>query len=382
MPRDGSGTYTRAISPYVNGDVLPAESLNAESDDIATALTGSLPVNGTKAMAANLPMGGNKVTGLAAGTTNGDAVRYEQLTALSGAYQPLDADLTALAALSSNGGVFRTGDGAYMIRSITGSTNITVSNGDGVSGAPTISASGLLVASNNLSDLASASTARTNLGLGTAATQNTGTSGAAVPLLNSNCTVSGSWTFSATPVVQRATQTDNVGMFQGENTGTSVTDNASFTTKTYSALCQFMAWENNGMRLGVRAKTNGGAGSLYLTVGNDSVACTIDGTSSNAVFAGTVTASSDVRLKEGVATIRDASAIIAAMRGVRFRWSDDRPGIHMGVIAQEVEAVAPELVDTDRLTGMKSVAYANITALLIEDNNALRRRIEALEARG
>jgi phage-related tail fiber protein len=53
--------------------------------------------------------------------------------------QPLDSDLTALAALSTNGIIARTATGAAAIRTITGSAgNILVTNGDGVSGNPTI----------------------------------------------------------------------------------------------------------------------------------------------------------------------------------------------------------------------------------------------------
>lgn len=53
--------------------------------------------------------------------------------------EPTDADLTALAALSTTGLVARTGSATYSTRTITGTANkVTVSNGDGVSGSPTL----------------------------------------------------------------------------------------------------------------------------------------------------------------------------------------------------------------------------------------------------
>lgn len=54
-------------------------------------------------------------------------------------FQPLDSDLTALAGLSSTGMISRTGSGTASVRTITGTSNrITVTNGDGVSGNPTL----------------------------------------------------------------------------------------------------------------------------------------------------------------------------------------------------------------------------------------------------
>ena len=78
MPRS-AGVYTLPVAPFVDGAVISAADNNTNNTDIANALTGSVPRDGTGAMQAALPMGGYKVTGLAAATANGDAVRYEQV---------------------------------------------------------------------------------------------------------------------------------------------------------------------------------------------------------------------------------------------------------------------------------------------------------------
>ena len=66
------------------------------------------------------------------------------------------------------------------------------------------------------------------------------------------------------------------------------------------------------------------------------------------------------------------------------RWRDRSrgEGLQVGLIAQEVEEVLPEAVFTaaDEL-GTKSVAYANLIAVLIEAINEQQVQIEALEAR-
>ena len=81
------------------------------------------------------------------------------------------------------------------------------------------------------------------------------------------------------------------------------------------------------------------------------------------VSSNTVTANSDIKLKTNIKPIENALDKTLALRGVEF----DRLDIEahqIGVIAQEVEEVIPELVSD--LFGTKSVAYGNITAVLIE----------------
>jgi hypothetical protein len=85
MPRNGSGVYSLVTSPFAtSGAIAVASTVNANINDIGNEITASLPRAGTAAMTGNLAMGSNKITGLAAGTTNGDAVRYEQVPLLAG----------------------------------------------------------------------------------------------------------------------------------------------------------------------------------------------------------------------------------------------------------------------------------------------------------
>ena len=75
---------------------------------------------------------------------------------------------------------------------------------------------------------------------------------------------------------------------------------------------------------------------------------------------------SDSRLKENVVTVDSALDKVMKMRGVYFNKLDD-PIRRIGVIAQEVEQVLPEVVHTDDTPDqMKAVSYANIVGLLIE----------------
>lgn len=75
--------------------------------------------------------------------------------------------------------------------------------------------------------------------------------------------------------------------------------------------------------------------------------------------------SSDKRLKTDLHVLDSALSRILSLHGYDFLWkSDGRRDI--GIIAQEVEAVFPDLVHTDPISGYKSVEYPNLIAPMIE----------------
>jgi hypothetical protein len=79
------------------------------------------------------------------------------------------------------------------------------------------------------------------------------------------------------------------------------------------------------------------------------------------------TAASDISLKTNITTLTNALSTIAALRGVYFSWlKDENATQKVGLIAQEVEEVLPEVVFTNPVDGLKGVNYAEITAVLVE----------------
>ena len=112
--------------------------------------------------------------------------------------------------------------------------------------------------------------------------------------------------------------------------------------------------------------------------GSEITALTLDMSEAGAAtFNNNVTAFSDERLKDNIETLEDGLDKVEQLRGVTYT-RDDREEI--GVIAQEVEKILPEIVLTanDEM-GTKSVDYSRITAVLIEAVKELSARVKELE---
>jgi len=196
-----------------------------------------------------------------------------------------------------------------------------------------------------LVDDADAAAARTTLGLGSIATL-------------SSIDISSNTNLAAGTGVTLSGDTLSIG--QSVGTGDDVTfgsvrvdDATASTTKTTGALI-----------------VDGGVGiGLDLNVGGDVVAY----------------ASSDERLKDNIELISNPIEKVQSLKGVTWNWNDDasetqKSTPNVGVIAQDVEKVLPQLVH-DRDNGFKGVDYAKLTGLLIEAIKDQQKQIDELKSK-
>jgi hypothetical protein len=85
--------------------------------------------------------------------------------------------------------------------------------------------------------------------------------------------------------------------------------------------------------------------------------------------------SSDIRLKNNIRTVTSALDTVDALRGVSFEWKEGGAKA-IGLIAQEVQAVIPEVVTTDD-NGYLGIKYTNVIGVLIEAIKELKADFEA-----
>tara|TARA_R110001592_G_scaffold203876_1_gene453793 strand:- start:1256 stop:1930 length:675 start_codon:yes stop_codon:yes gene_type:complete len=90
---------------------------------------------------------------------------------------------------------------------------------------------------------------------------------------------------------------------------------------------------------------------------------------------------SDERLKDDVSFIKDPLKKILSLDAIEFNWSEKQEvysGSDIGLIAQQVEKIAPQLVTT-RENGYKAVKYDKITSILVGAIKDQQEQIDALK---
>jgi hypothetical protein len=88
---------------------------------------------------------------------------------------------------------------------------------------------------------------------------------------------------------------------------------------------------------------------------------------------------SDERIKSNIKTIENALDKTLLLRGVEFNLNIEPERKRIGLIAQEVELIVPEVVRTSEDDGLKSIEYQNLVGLLIESIKELNNKVSRLE---
>ena len=162
--------------------------------------------------------------------------------------------------------------------------------------------------------------------------------------------------------------TDTLGRLSvssgGNTTGIGVTQSSS--TVNHTGLAITNAYVNGG-QTGVMIRFIQTSGATVGTIQS-----TINGTAYNT--------SSDQRLKENIADADDAGSKIDSIQVRKYDWKVDGSHQDYGMVAQELQAVAPEAVSGDADSEeMMGVDYSKLVPMLIKEIQSLRQRVASLE---
>ena len=333
---------TTAVSNLVDGAPAALNTLNelaaAIGDDASFSTTMTNSLNTKLATNGN----GSSVTNLNASNISSGTIADARLP------NTISSDITGTAAVASAVTVTGTNSNVTLYPLFTtGTGNQTVYNDGGgglsfnassnVLSAGTFSGSGASLTSLNASNISSGTI-----------------SSSRIPTLNQNTTgSSGSCSGNAATATKLANARTIAGVsFDG-------TGNISLNNNSITNGAGYTTFSSN-------QATNNGSNVTFGTINCSSLTAT-----------GNVTAYSDATLKKDVSTINDALGMVGKLRGVTYKWiSNEQEDI--GVIAQEVEEVIPEVIKETE-DGIKTVDYARLVSVLINAVNELKAEVDELK---
>lgn len=186
-------------------------------------------------------------------------------------------------------------------------------------------------------------------------------SGASLTSLNASNIASGT-----VPTARLGSGTANATTYlRGDQTWSTVTGGATLSNDTTTNASYYPTFSNS---------TSGTYATAYVS----STKCTFNpstGTLSATVF----TSLSDRTQKTDIKPIENALSLVSQLEGVRYKWKDKNNQSSIGVIAQDIEKVLPEVV-IENSNGLKSVSYGNIVGVLIEAIKEQQEQINSLKA--
>jgi hypothetical protein len=199
--------------------------------------------------------------------------------------------------------------------------------------------------------------------------------------VNNNLTVTGNLTVSGTTTTVSSSTLEvtdkNITVAKGA-ADSSAADGAGITVDGASASLNYShtgtKWvSNKPFNISDEtASTSTSTGALIVAGG---VGVTGNIVASGQVTAADINSSSDKRLKKNIKTVTSALDTVNALRGVTFDWKEGN-GKAIGLIAQEVQEVLPEIVSTDD-NGYLGIRYTNVVGVLVEAIKELKADFEA-----
>jgi hypothetical protein len=396
---DGSGNVTGTATIQPDSVALGTDTTGnyvADGAVSGTGLSGSSSSEGGTFTVTSNATALNTASTIVARDGSGDFAAGTVTAALSG-------NSTTATALATGRTIGMTGDVVWTSASFDGSGNVTGTatiqansvalgtdttgnyvavgavSGTGLSGSSSSEGGTFTVTSNATNaNTASAIVARDgsgNFAAGTITAALTGNASTATTLQTARTINGVSFNGAANITVADATKLPLAG---GAMTGP-ITTTSTFDGRDVSV----DGTKLDGIAAGATNVTNNNQitnGAGYTTYTANQAVDTSSSVTFSSVTAATINTTSDISLKENICTFENAMDVVASLRGVRFTWKKN--GIKtVGLIAQEVEKVLPELIGTNADTGLKSVSYANMVAVLIEAVKELKAEIEELKKR-